>query len=72
MSVLARWCYRHRLVVIVIWVGVLAGLAGMWQVMKTSYDNSFILPGTGRARLSNCYSGPRRPRPVTPTPSSGR
>src|SRR5262249_28375137 len=46
MSVLARWCYWHRFVVIVLWVGVLAGLAGMSQVVKTSYDNSFLLPGT--------------------------
>jgi putative drug exporter of the RND superfamily len=50
MSVLARWCYRRRLVVIVIWVGVLAGLAGMSQVVKTFYDNSFTLPGTGSSQ----------------------
>jgi putative drug exporter of the RND superfamily len=53
MSVLARWCYRHRLVVIVIWVGVLAGLAGMSQVVKTSYDNSFTLPGTGSSQAQH-------------------
>ena len=64
MSVLARWCYRHRLVVIVIWVGVLAGLAGMSQVVKTSYDNSFILPGTGSSQaqqlLQRAAPGPGR------------
>lgn len=47
MSVLARWCYQHRLTMILAWIGVLAGLAVMSQVVKTSYDNSFTLPGTG-------------------------
>ena len=47
MSALARWCYQHRLVVIAIWIGLLVGLAGMSQAIKTTYDNSFTLPGTG-------------------------
>src|SRR5499427_5526729 len=47
MSVLARWCYQHRYVVITAWIGLLIGLAVMSQAVKTSYDNSFTLPGTG-------------------------
>ena len=47
MSALARWCYQHRLVVIAIWIGLLIGLAGMSQAIKTAYDNSFTLPATG-------------------------
>ena len=47
MSALARWCYRHRYIVIVAWIGLLVGLAVMSQVAKTSYDNSLSLPGTG-------------------------
>ena len=47
MSALARWCYRHRFVVITAWIGLLIGLAVMSQAVKTSYDNSFTLPGTG-------------------------
>src|SRR5262249_33925900 len=46
MSVLARWCYQHRLVVIVAWLGLLAGLAGISNAVKTSTDNSFLFPGT--------------------------
>ena len=49
MSVIARWCFRHRLVVIAAWVVVLTGLAALGQVVKSSYDNSFSLPGTGSA-----------------------
>src|SRR5215469_4018809 len=47
MSALARWCYQHRLIVITAWIGLLIGLAVMSQAVKTSYDNSFTLPGTG-------------------------
>jgi putative drug exporter of the RND superfamily len=47
MSALAHWCYRHRFVVITAWVGLLIGVAVMSQVVKTSYDNSLTLPGTG-------------------------
>ena len=47
MSALARWCYRHRLVVITAWIGLLIGLAVMSQAVKASYDNSFTLAGTG-------------------------
>jgi putative drug exporter of the RND superfamily len=47
MSALARWCFQHRFVVITAWIGVLIGLAAMSQAVKTTYDNSFVLPGTG-------------------------
>ena len=47
MQGLARWCYRHRFVVIAVWTGLLIGLAVMSQAVKTSYDNSLTLPGTG-------------------------
>ncbi|MGW0884924.1 MMPL family transporter [Streptomyces sp. NPDC002671] len=47
MSVLGRWCYRHRFVVIIAWVGLLLGLTVLSQVVKTNYDNSLTLQGTG-------------------------
>jgi RND superfamily putative drug exporter len=47
MSALARWCYQHRLVVITAWAGLLIGLTVMSQAVKTSYDNSLTLSGTG-------------------------
>ncbi|HEX3515965.1 MAG TPA: MMPL family transporter [Trebonia sp.] len=47
MSALARWCYLHRLLVITAWIGLLIGLTAMSHAVKTSYDNSFTLAGTG-------------------------
>ena len=47
MSRIARWCFRHRLVVIAIWVVGLAGLAVLSQAVKSDYNDSFSLPGTG-------------------------
>jgi putative drug exporter of the RND superfamily len=47
MSALARWCYQHCFVVITVWIGLLIGLAVTSQAVKTSYDNSLTLPGTG-------------------------
>jgi putative drug exporter of the RND superfamily len=47
MSALARWCYQHRFVVIIAWIGLLIGLTVMAQAVKATYDNSFTLAGTG-------------------------
>src|SRR6266567_592139 len=47
MPALARWCYQHRFVVITAWIGLLAGLAVLSLALKTTYDNSLTLPGTG-------------------------
>src|SRR5215831_10923892 len=49
MSAIARWCFRHRFAVIAAWVIVLTGLGALGQAVKSSYDNSFSLPGTGSA-----------------------
>jgi RND superfamily putative drug exporter len=47
LSTLARWCYQHRLIVIVAWIGLLVGLAVISRAVNTSYDNALTLPGTG-------------------------
>src|SRR6266496_4409814 len=47
MSAIARWCYRHRFVVITAWVVALIGLGALSQAVKSDYNNSFSLPGTG-------------------------
>jgi RND superfamily putative drug exporter len=49
MSAIAGWCFRRRFVVIAAWVVVLIGLGGLGQAVKSNYDNSFSLPGTGSA-----------------------
>ena len=57
MSALARWCYQHRFVVITAWIGLLIGLAVVSQAVKTSYDNSFTLPGTGSGNAQHLLLG---------------
>ena len=47
MSAIARWCFRHRFTVIAAWVLVLVGLGALSQAVKSDYNNSFSLPGTG-------------------------
>jgi len=49
MSAIARWCFSHRLAVIATWVVVLAGLSVLAQAVKTDYNTSFSVPGTGSA-----------------------
>ena len=46
MSAIARWCFRHRYLVMVLWVVGLAGLGAAGNALGTNYSNSFSLPGT--------------------------
>ncbi|WAZ27177.1 MMPL family transporter [Streptomyces cinnabarinus] len=43
---MARWCYRHRLVVLFLWVGALFGLGFGGTAAGTDYANVFSLPDT--------------------------
>jgi putative drug exporter of the RND superfamily len=47
MSTLARWSFRHKFVVIAAWVLLLVGLSVLSQAVKSDYNDSFSLPGTG-------------------------
>ena len=46
MRSLARWCFRHRIVVVVSWVLALFVLGGLSASAGTGYTDSFSLPGT--------------------------
>ncbi|MFD0316873.1 MMPL family transporter [Streptomyces flavalbus] len=46
VAALARWCFRHRLVVLVLWVGALFGLGFSATSAGTNYANVFSLPNT--------------------------
>lgn len=46
MAALARWCHRHRLVVLLLWVGALFGLGFSASTAGTDYANVFSLPNT--------------------------
>ncbi|MEU0909131.1 MMPL family transporter [Streptomyces althioticus] len=50
MTVLARWCYRHRLVVLVLWAGALLGLGVTASSAGTDYAEVFSLPDTDSKR----------------------
>lgn len=50
MTALARWCYRHRLVVLLLWVGALLGLGLTASSAGTNYANVFSLPDTDSKR----------------------
>ncbi|MFC3578390.1 MMPL family transporter [Streptomyces yaanensis] len=43
---MARWCYRHRLVVLLLWVGALLGVGAAASAKGTDYANVFSLPDT--------------------------
>ncbi|MFD8736461.1 MMPL family transporter [Streptomyces sp. NPDC059618] len=47
---MARWCYRHRLVVLLLWVGALFGLGFAATTAGTEYANVFSLPNTDSKR----------------------
>ncbi|MGH3174334.1 MAG: hypothetical protein ACRDPF_10800, partial [Streptosporangiaceae bacterium] len=66
------WCYRHRFVVIAAWVVVLFGLGARSQAVKSDSNTSFSLPGTGSTAAQQLLARAVRPRPATPTQSSGR
>lgn len=46
MSVLARWCFRHRLLVVAAWLVVLASVGLGNTSLGTRYNEGFSLPGT--------------------------
>ncbi|MFC1443431.1 MMPL family transporter [Streptacidiphilus sp. N1-10] len=52
MSTLARWCHRHRLAVLLIWLAALVALMGASQVVGSAYNNDYSLPGTQSARAT--------------------
>ncbi|MFJ8788159.1 MMPL family transporter [Streptomyces sp. NPDC102462] len=47
---MARWCFRHRLVVLLVWVGALGGLGFSASAAGTDYANVFSLPNTDSKR----------------------
>ena len=46
MRSLATWCYRHRKLVLVLWVLALVGATFLSKATGTDYSNSFTLPNT--------------------------
>src|SRR4051812_6859207 len=62
MSALARWCFRHRLLVVGMWAAVLLALAAPYAMVGTSYSDTFSLPGleSSKAQARLQASEPRQ------------
>src|SRR3954465_6422873 len=46
MRALARWCFRHKFIVLAVWVAALFVLGGLRASAGSGYTDSFSLPGT--------------------------
>ncbi|MBG7704735.1 MMPL family transporter [Streptomyces sp. MC1] len=52
MSPLARWCHRHRLAVVLAWVGLLIALGGAVGAIGSSFGNSPTSQNTDSAKAT--------------------
>ncbi|MGY1497352.1 MMPL family transporter [Streptomyces sp. QTS52] len=52
MAVLARWCVRHRLVVVLVWLAAFAGVTAAAAVAGSAYSNDYEVPGTESGRAT--------------------
>ena len=50
MAALARWCFRHRFLVLVFWIVGLGVIGAVGSSLGTQYGNSFSLPGTDSSK----------------------
>jgi RND superfamily putative drug exporter len=46
MKSLASWCFRHRLIVLIAWVGAVAGANAIESAVGSAYTDNFKLPHT--------------------------
>ena len=54
---LARWCFRHRIIVLVVWVVMLVLLVGITQKAGKDYSEGFSLPGTNSTQAQQLLAG---------------
>ena len=53
MASFARWCYRHRVIVVIAWLAVLFSVVGIERTVGSAYSNTFSLPGTESSRAQS-------------------
>lgn len=46
MAALARWCFRHRKLVLALWIATLLLVGGIARSVGSTYTNNFSLPST--------------------------
>ncbi|MGW0706824.1 MMPL family transporter [Streptomyces sp. NPDC002643] len=56
MAALARWCVRHRLVVVLLWLLALGGTAAGAAAAGAAYSNDYKTPGTESSRAAELLS----------------
>lgn len=52
MAALARWCVRHRLVAVLLWLLALGGTAAAAAAVGSAYSNNYEVPGTESDRAT--------------------
>ncbi|MEU7074862.1 MMPL family transporter [Streptomyces narbonensis] len=52
MAAIARWCIRHRLVVVVLWLLALVGVGTGAVLAGSAYSNDYEVPGTESGRAT--------------------
>ncbi|WUH91362.1 MMPL family transporter [Streptomyces sp. NBC_00433] len=51
MAALARWCFRHKWLVILLWVAALLGAGAAGKIAGNTYSNVFSLPNTESSKV---------------------
>ncbi|GAA1941490.1 MMPL family transporter [Streptomyces durmitorensis] len=52
MAALARWCVKHRLLAVLLWLVALGGAASAAAVAGSAYSNDYEVPGTESGRAT--------------------
>jgi RND superfamily putative drug exporter len=52
LAALARWCVRHRLVAVLLWLLALGGTTAAAAVVGSAYSNDYEVPGTESGRAT--------------------
>ncbi|MEU1201916.1 MMPL family transporter [Streptomyces sp. NPDC005813] len=56
MAALARWCVRHRLAALLLWLLALGGVTAAAAVTGSAYSNDYEAPGTESGRAARLLS----------------
>ena len=56
MARLARWCFRHRVIVVVAWLALLVAVIGIQSVAGSAFSNSVSLTGTESTKALDLIS----------------
>jgi putative drug exporter of the RND superfamily len=57
MAGLARWCFRHRFLVLAFWLLAAVGFTVLSKSAGTVYSNGFTLPGSESSRAQDLLAG---------------